>query len=75
MAIDAAIAEEEESSKDGCATWDEPDHEEDCQFCNPDLVWSGVGQEAAKEVFVSAQELREHRRDLQNGRVVWLARG
>ena len=40
--LTAALTEEEERSKDQCATYDLAAHtEDDCPFCNPNLVWAG----------------------------------
>lgn len=39
----------------------------------PDICWSGVHPAAPKSLFTPA-ELREHRKALQSGEVIWLSR-
>lgn len=72
-AIDAAMAEEREhclSCDCGCGC----EGEDTCDACEPDLCWSGVHADSARNLF-SAKELLVHRHELLAGEVVWLERG
>jgi hypothetical protein len=73
VAILDAMAEERShclSCDYGCGCEDEAT----CEICEPDLCWSGVGQEPASSLF-TPKELMAHRRNLLAGHVVWLERG
>lgn len=75
-AIDAAMAEEREYCFNSDCDCDYENHPDTagCPICKPDLCWSGVHAESARNLF-DAKELFAHRRELLAGQVVWLERG